>query len=266
MYHRGEAGPTRPAGLRRSALTGLPDMTAARANRIRPLIARGRAIPMLDLGTSFLASVARDPDALAIVDGDLRLTYRAWYEQDFGARRRLRRARAAPGRPSRHAAAEPLGGGDDPLGLPVRRHHRHAAELALDRRRTRFLPRRRRGEGDRLRRGLRRGGGVRRAAQAPARASPWATPRRARSAFDAHLATTRTTLSQPRVDAEAWSVMLYTSGTTARPEGRAAPPARRARRGARACRAESLRPAASARSASCRSITPWACARCSPCR
>jgi len=34
---------------------------------------------MLDLGTSFLASVARDPDALAIVDGPARLTYRAWY-------------------------------------------------------------------------------------------------------------------------------------------------------------------------------------------
>jgi 2-furoate---CoA ligase len=34
---------------------------------------------MLDLGTSFLASVARDPEALALVDGDLRLTYRAWY-------------------------------------------------------------------------------------------------------------------------------------------------------------------------------------------
>src|SRR5262245_40969178 len=34
---------------------------------------------MLDLGTSFLASVARDPDALAIVDGDLRLTYAQWY-------------------------------------------------------------------------------------------------------------------------------------------------------------------------------------------
>src|SRR5581483_1815785 len=36
-------------------------------------------IPMLDLGTSFLASVARDPDALAIVDGQVRLTYRQWY-------------------------------------------------------------------------------------------------------------------------------------------------------------------------------------------
>src|SRR6201996_1039442 len=34
---------------------------------------------MLDLGTSFVASVARDPDALAIVDGNDRLTYAQWY-------------------------------------------------------------------------------------------------------------------------------------------------------------------------------------------
>src|SRR6266446_10689184 len=39
------------------------------------------AAAMLDLGTSFLASVARDPQALAIVDGDVRLTYSAWYER-----------------------------------------------------------------------------------------------------------------------------------------------------------------------------------------
>jgi 2-furoate---CoA ligase len=36
---------------------------------------------MLDLGTSFVASVARDPDAIAIVDGDLRLTYAQWYSR-----------------------------------------------------------------------------------------------------------------------------------------------------------------------------------------
>jgi 2-furoate---CoA ligase len=34
---------------------------------------------MLDLGTSFLASVERDPDALAIVDGEMRLSYHDWY-------------------------------------------------------------------------------------------------------------------------------------------------------------------------------------------
>jgi 2-furoate---CoA ligase len=34
---------------------------------------------MLDLGHSFLGSVERDPHALAIVDGDVRLTYAQWY-------------------------------------------------------------------------------------------------------------------------------------------------------------------------------------------
>ena len=34
---------------------------------------------MLDLGTSFVASVARDPDAVAIVDASLRLTYAQWF-------------------------------------------------------------------------------------------------------------------------------------------------------------------------------------------
>jgi 2-furoate---CoA ligase len=36
---------------------------------------------MLDLGLSFLASVARDPNALAIVDGETRLTYAQWYRR-----------------------------------------------------------------------------------------------------------------------------------------------------------------------------------------
>jgi 2-furoate---CoA ligase len=34
---------------------------------------------MLDLGSSFVASVARDPDVMALVDGDVRLSYRQWY-------------------------------------------------------------------------------------------------------------------------------------------------------------------------------------------
>jgi 2-furoate---CoA ligase len=36
---------------------------------------------MLDLGLSFLGSVARDPNALAIVDGDVRLTYAQWFRR-----------------------------------------------------------------------------------------------------------------------------------------------------------------------------------------
>jgi 2-furoate---CoA ligase len=36
---------------------------------------------MLDLGLSFLGSVARDPDVLAIADGEVRLTYTQWYRR-----------------------------------------------------------------------------------------------------------------------------------------------------------------------------------------
>src|SRR2546429_9394880 len=43
--------------------------------------ANRKGVAMLDLGTSFLASVARDPQALAIVDGNVRLTYSAWYQR-----------------------------------------------------------------------------------------------------------------------------------------------------------------------------------------
>src|SRR5262249_19677430 len=50
----------------------------------RPMRSAHRGTPrtaMLDLGTSFLASVARDPKALAIVDGDVRLSYSACYKK-----------------------------------------------------------------------------------------------------------------------------------------------------------------------------------------
>ena len=36
---------------------------------------------MFDLGTSFRASVERDPNALAIVDGAMRMTYAQWYKR-----------------------------------------------------------------------------------------------------------------------------------------------------------------------------------------
>src|ERR1700758_632839 len=36
---------------------------------------------MLDLGRSFIGSVARDPDALAVVDAGLRLSYAEWYRR-----------------------------------------------------------------------------------------------------------------------------------------------------------------------------------------
>jgi len=40
---------------------------------------------MPDLGRAFLAAVARNPTACAIVDGDVRLTCSAWLERIRGA-------------------------------------------------------------------------------------------------------------------------------------------------------------------------------------
>src|SRR5262249_55963635 len=69
----------------------LPSGGAKSCRRARVRVRRGRPVgpagpaggagAVLDLGTSFLASVARDPQTLAIVDGDVRLTYSAWYER-----------------------------------------------------------------------------------------------------------------------------------------------------------------------------------------
>jgi len=44
---------------------------------------------MLDLGTGFLAAAERDPEALAIVDGEVRLGYRQWYRRVSAVAARL---------------------------------------------------------------------------------------------------------------------------------------------------------------------------------
>src|SRR5262252_2502499 len=52
---------------------------------------------VLDLGLTFLAAVARDPEALAIVDGPLRLTYAQWYERISAVAAGLGELGLAPG-------------------------------------------------------------------------------------------------------------------------------------------------------------------------
>ena len=52
---------------------------------------------MIDLGTTFLASVARDPNALAIADGPLRLSYAQWYRRISGVVAGLDQLGLAPG-------------------------------------------------------------------------------------------------------------------------------------------------------------------------
>jgi len=52
---------------------------------------------VLDLGLTFLAAVARDPDALAIVDNPVRLTYAQWYQRISAVAAGLGELGLAPG-------------------------------------------------------------------------------------------------------------------------------------------------------------------------
>jgi 2-furoate---CoA ligase len=172
---------------------------------------------MLDLGTSFLASVARDPSALAIVDGDLRLTYRQWY-----------------GRISAIVAAlENLGlrDGDHLVTLLQNRWEAATIHWACQFTGIIVTPLNWRSTADELDfcvgnaearavvyeevaaeavRSSAAAQACRRIVVGPAAADE--------IAFDDLLATAARD-AVPRVSAEAWSVMLYTSGTTARPKG-----------------------------------------------
>jgi 2-furoate---CoA ligase len=172
---------------------------------------------MLDLGLSFLGSVARNPDALAIVDGDLRLTYAQWY---------------------RHISA--LIAGFDALGLKPGDHlvtalqnRWEAASLhwacqfaglvitPINWRSTAneldfFLE-----DADAKAFAYENASATAAAGSALARKLP-------RMAVDAvapgdesfhALASLHASDALPRANAENWSVMLYTSGTTARPKG-----------------------------------------------
>lgn len=170
---------------------------------------------MLDLGTSFVASVVRDPNALAIVDGDVRLTYRQWHERicslvvgfddleleagDHLVTLLQNRWEAA----TIHWACQLAGIVVTPINWRAT-----AAELEYV-------------IGDAEAKAV-----VYEAASAHAVLSSKGAQRQPRIAvgapgdlpFDSLVAATATDI-EPRARAEAWSVMLYTSGTTAKPKG-----------------------------------------------
>ncbi len=172
---------------------------------------------MLDLGQSFIGSVARDPQALAIVDGDLRLTYAQWY----------RRISA-------------LVAGLDSLGL---KHGDHLVTVLQNRWEAATLhwacqfagivitPVNWRSTALELDFYLENAEGKAVAyeeASAAAVAASTLTQKTTRIALDAGKPSDVTFASlvardaadaKPRADAQAWSVMLYTSGTTAKPKG-----------------------------------------------
>ena len=172
---------------------------------------------MLDLGLSFLGSVARDPNALAIVDGDVRLTYAQWYRRissliagfdALGLKAGDHLVTALQNRweaATLHWACQFAGVVITPVNwrstaseIDFYLEDAEANAIAYEDASVAAVA------------GSALAGQLPRIALDSASASDIAfTSLIAQAAPDA----------APRVDAEAWSVMLYTSGTTARPKG-----------------------------------------------
>ena len=173
---------------------------------------------MLDLGTSFLASVSRDSKALAVVDGDTRLTYADWY-----------RAISAV-----VAGLDGLGlkPGDRLVSALQNRWEAATLHWACQFAGVVIVPLNWRATGDELdyaltdseaRAVVYEGVSAAAVAASPAavalpRIIVGATLREGEIAF-ADMAARDAAPAQPRVSAETLSLMLYTSGTTARPKG-----------------------------------------------
>jgi 2-furoate---CoA ligase len=172
---------------------------------------------MLDLGQNFLASVARDPDALAIVDGEVRLSYAEWYRRVSALVAGFDAIGLKPGdhlvtaltnrweAATLHWACQFAGIIITPVNW---RSTASELDFYLDDAEAKAL--------------------AYEDTSAAAVAGSTLAQKLPRIALDAatqgtiaftELASRAAPDAAPRVDAEAWSVMLYTSGTTARPKG-----------------------------------------------
>jgi 2-furoate---CoA ligase len=174
---------------------------------------------MLDLGTSFLASVARDPKALALVDGEVRLSYAEWLTRISSLVGAFDRIGLTSGdhvltalqntwqAATVHWACQLSGLIVTPVNWRVTADE---LDFCIDNSESRALIYQDVSDGAvaasvRASRLL-----VMRAGSGPAR--------HGELSFDA-LCGERTVDASPRASAEAWSIMLYTSGTTSRPKG-----------------------------------------------
>jgi 2-furoate---CoA ligase len=172
---------------------------------------------MLDLGTSFLASVARDPHALAVVDGDVRLTYAEWYRRISALVAGFDAMRLKPG--------------DHLVTALQNRWEAASLHWACQLAGIIISPVNWRAKADEfdfyLQDAEAKAVAYEEASAAAITRSPAARrlPRIALDAASGSETPFATLLSAsapdatPRADAETWSVMLYTSGTTARPKG-----------------------------------------------
>ena len=173
---------------------------------------------MLDLGTSFVASVARDPVAVAIVDNDVRLTYAQWYARISSLVASFDRIGLKTGdhlvtvlqnceaAATLHWACQLAGIVITPVNWRAKAEeldfciadsearaivYQDVSARAVERStRAAALPRICAGDGD-----------------------------TSATLFLDQMASEPASDATPRVGAEAWSIMLYTSGTTSKPKG-----------------------------------------------
>lgn len=172
---------------------------------------------MLDLGNSFRASVERDPASLAIVDGAVRLSYAQWYQRISAL----------------VAGFDELGlkPGDHLLTLLQNRWQAATLHWACQFAGIIVTPVNWRAKADEIDYCVDNAEAstlvFEDASSAAVRSSHQAMQRQRISldaalpgeiAFDA-LIDRETSDAEPRAGADAWSVMLYTSGTTAKPKG-----------------------------------------------
>jgi 2-furoate---CoA ligase len=206
----------------------------------------------------FLASIERDPRALAIVDDDVRLTYADWYQRisavadafdDLGLRSGHHLLTVLPNRwqaATLHWACQFTGVILTPVNWRVT-----AAELdfVVENSEAKVI--------------------VYDATAATSVARSPNAQNCARIALDTPKSSeiTWTALVErtvpdaaPRATADAWSIMLYTSGTTRSLRACRAATAPNARQRSRMSR-RTCTPTVSVRLGSCRCTTPWVCAR-----
>ena len=173
---------------------------------------------MLDLGTSFLASVARDPDALALVDGNVRLRYRQWLGKILSLVAAFDRIGLKPGdhlltalqntwqAATVHWACQLAGLIITPVNWRVKADE---LDFCIENSESRAL----------IYQDVSAS-----AVATSARASKLIVMRAGSKPADGELSLDAlcdepADRAQPRATADAWSIMLYTSGTTSRPKG-----------------------------------------------
>jgi 2-furoate---CoA ligase len=173
---------------------------------------------MFDLGTSFLASVERDPHALAIVDRAMRMTYAQWYKRISSVVTGLDELGLKPGdhvltvlqntwqAATLHWACQFAGVAITPINWRAKAEDIDFCVQDADAKVVVYQD---------VSAEAVKGSAE---AQKIARAAVGISPQANELDFGS-LSRSSAPGATPRVGADAWSVMLYTSGTTAKPKG-----------------------------------------------